>query len=71
METADQSPQRTARPLTRVETAALADDIRQLLADPDRGLSALSQARWQGALAALEAVLGLTTTLLDDDPGLR
>jgi hypothetical protein len=40
--------------------------IRQLLADPDARLSGPTRARWEGALTALEAVLGEAPSLFDD-----
>lgn len=51
------------RSLTRSETAELAESIRRLLADPDAGLTDLVRRRWEGALAALEVVLGERSTL--------
>jgi hypothetical protein len=54
------------KPLTKADIVALADDIRDLLADPDAGLTATTRARWEGALAALEAVLGLRSSLIED-----
>ena len=47
-----------SRPLTRAEVGELTDCIRQLLADPDARLTEATRERWQGALTALEAVLG-------------
>jgi hypothetical protein len=34
--------------------------------DPDRGLSESERRRWEGALAALEAVLGWRSSLVDN-----
>jgi len=55
------------RPLTRVETAAFADSIRALLADPDANLSRDARLRWEGALTAIEAVLGKAPSLFADE----
>jgi hypothetical protein len=58
----------TPRPLTRTEIAALAVNIRALLADPDSDLSPSRRTRWEGALTALEYVLGQVPTLIEEDP---
>ncbi len=50
-------------PLTRAEIAKLSDSVRQLLADPDARLSRDARLRWEGALTALETVLGQAPTL--------
>jgi hypothetical protein len=63
------SRQPVTKPLSKVDTMALADDIRNLLADPDADLTATTRARWEGALAALETVLGERSSLVED-PGL-
>jgi hypothetical protein len=55
------------RPFTRVEVERFAESVRALLADPDAGLSSDGRLRWEGALAALEAVLREPSTLLDPD----
>lgn len=59
-----------SKPLSKAEVVALADDIQDLLADPEGGLNAATRAHWEGALAALEAVLGRRPSLLEDNPGL-
>ena len=41
-----------------------------MLSDPDVSLSVVTRARWEGALAALEAVLGLRPSMVVEDPGL-
>jgi len=56
-----------SRPLTRAETAAFADSIRALLADPDANLGRDARLRWEGALTAVEAVLGKAPSLATDD----
>lgn len=55
-----------ARGLTRSETEKLAEALRAILADPDAGLNDHTRRRWEGALAALEAVLGEDSTLVAD-----
>lgn len=56
------------RLLPRTEIVALADAVRRRLSDPDAGpLSPVERARWQGALVALETVLGQPPSLLDGD----
>jgi hypothetical protein len=57
------------KPLTRGQVEALADEVRSILADPDAGLSTSARLRWQGALTALEVVLGERPSLasLDDE----
>ena len=55
-----------SRPLTRAEVGELTERIRQLLADPDAHLSGSTRQRWEGALTALEAVLGEAPSLVDD-----
>ena len=49
--------------LSREDTAAFAERIRELLEDPAAGLTSAARHRWEGALAALDAVLGLRSTL--------
>lgn len=56
------------RPLTRTEIEKFAESIRVLLADPDADLNEPFRRRWEGALAALEAVLGENSTLVDNFP---
>ncbi len=56
------------RPLTRSEISALADQVRALLHDPDANLSRSARLRWEGALTAIEYVLGVTSTLISEDP---
>ena len=48
--------------LTRAQIAKLADDIRGVLADPD-ALTRDARLRWEGALTALDLVLGNESTL--------
>ena len=55
-----------SRPMRRSEIEDLAASIRALLADPDAGINEPLRRRWEGALAALEAVLGETTSLVDN-----
>jgi len=54
-----------SRPLTRAEVGELAESIRRLLADPDARLTGPMRQRWQGALTALEVVLGEPSSLVD------
>lgn len=56
------------RPMTRAEIEQLANSIRTLLADPDAGINEPMRRRWEGALAALEAVLGERSSLVDNFP---
>jgi hypothetical protein len=53
--------------LSRDEVAKLADSVRRLLADPDTRLSRDARLRWEGALTALETVLGQAPTLVRED----
>jgi len=55
-----------ARPLSRAEIDKLADSVRVLLADPESGLNEPLRRRWEGALAALEVVLGQRSSLVDN-----
>jgi hypothetical protein len=55
-----------SRPLTRADVGELVERIRQLLADPDTRLAVPTRQRWEGALTALEAVLGEAPSLVDD-----
>jgi hypothetical protein len=55
-----------AKPMSIEEIEALARGIRNLLADPDSNLNEGRRRRWEGALTALEAVLGLDPSLVDD-----
>ena len=55
-----------AAPMSPDEIARLATSIRGLLDDPDGGLSEAQRRRWEGALAALEAVLGRKSSLVDN-----
>jgi hypothetical protein len=57
--------------MSYAEIVALAESIRGLLDDPDAGLTAMARVHWEGALAALEAVLGWRSSLVEDDPRLR
>jgi hypothetical protein len=56
------------RPLSRAEIGKLADSIRTLLADPDADINEPMRRRWEGALTALEAVLGERLSLVDNFP---
>ena len=56
------------RPLTRSEVTALAEHVRALLHDPDANLTRNARLRWEGALTAVEYVLGRTPTLISEDP---
>jgi hypothetical protein len=49
--------------LTRAQIAKLADDIRGVLADPGADLTRDARLRWEGALTALDLVLGNESTL--------
>lgn len=44
----------------------MADSIRTLLADQHADLNEPMRRRWEGALAALEVVLGQKSSLVDD-----
>ncbi len=55
-----------ARPMRRGEIEQLARSIRALLADPEADLNEPMRRRWEGALAALEAVLGERSFLVED-----
>ena len=57
-----------SRPMSPAEQVALREAIRELLEDPDAGLSIAARHRWEGALATLEAVLGEHTTLPVEHP---
>jgi hypothetical protein len=59
-----------SKPLTTAEIEELAASVKALLDDRDARLTQTSRARWEGALAALEAVLGLRSSLVGDDPEL-
>jgi hypothetical protein len=52
--------------MTRAEIQQLANSIRSLLADPDSDLNEPMRRRWEGALAALEAVLGDRSSPVDN-----
>ena len=54
------------RPMGRGEIEELAGSIRAMLADPEADLNELMRRRWEGALAALEAVLGERSSLVDN-----
>ena len=49
------------------EVEKFAESIRALLADPDAGLNDPVRRRWEGALSALDAVLGQETSLVDSE----
>jgi hypothetical protein len=55
------------RPLARVEIERMADAARSLLGDPDAGLSRDARLRWEGALTAIEVVLGERPSLPEPD----
>ena len=55
-----------ARPMRRSDVEELAVSIRALLADPDADINEPLRRRWEGALVALEAVLGEKTSLVDN-----
>ncbi len=55
-----------ARPMRRTDVEELAVSIRALLADPDADINEPLRRRWEGALVALEAVLGERTSLVDN-----
>jgi len=55
-----------AGPMRRGEIEGMATSIRALLADSDAGLNEPMRRRWEGALAALEAVLGEDSSLVDN-----
>ncbi len=54
---------RQPEPLTRPEITAMAEQICYLLEDPSVDISGLDRARYQGAVVALETVLGLRDKL--------
>jgi hypothetical protein len=54
-----------AQPMSRVEIQELAGSVRALLDDPEVDLNDPIRRRWEGALAALEAVLGRESSLVD------
>lgn len=56
------------KPLTRSEVVEMAERIRDLLGDPDAGLTESIRRRWEGALTALEAVLGEAPSLVGEEP---
>ena len=59
------------KPLSRVEVAALADDLRKMLASIEAGdldATTAMRHRIEGALAALEVVLGHSAGLAFDLP---
>ena len=56
------------RPVTRSEFAAFAESVRALLTDPDANLSRSARLRWEGALTAVEYLLGMTPSLISVDP---
>lgn len=55
-----------ARPMSPDEIGELAVSIRDLLSDPDGGLTDPLRRRWEGALVALEIVLGSRSSLATD-----
>ena len=52
--------------MRRSEIENLAASIQALLADPDGDINEPLRRRWEGALIALEAVLGERTSLVDN-----
>ena len=54
------------RLLRRGEIEDLAESVRALLADPEADLNEPMRRRWEGSLAALEAVLGERSSLVED-----
>ncbi len=50
----------------RGEIEELAASIRHLLDDPDADLTEPLRRRWEGALVALEVVLGVRSSLAED-----
>ena len=56
------------RPLTRSEVTLFADHVRALLDDPDANLTRNARLRWEGVLTAVEYVLGMTPSLVFEDP---
>ena len=54
------------RHLNRAEIEQLANSIRTLLADPDADINEPMRRRWESALAALEALLGERSSLVDN-----
>jgi hypothetical protein len=55
-----------SRAMRKSEIEALALSIRELLGDPTADLNDPMRRRWEGSLAALEAVLGERTSLVDN-----
>lgn len=61
-------PERHPRPLSRAQTTALAEQLRRALVAIDAGeltASTATRYRLEGAVSALDAVLGVSSTLLD------
>ena len=56
-----------AQRMTFSEIEKFADSIRALLADHDADLNDPVRRRWEGALCALEAVLGQEASLVDSE----
>jgi len=54
------------RSLNRTEIEYLAGSIRALLTDPEADLNELQRRRWEGALVALETILGEKSSLVDN-----
>ena len=60
-----------AQRMTLREIEKFAASIRALLADPDADLNDPVRRRWEGALSALEAVLGQEPSLVETEKALR
>jgi hypothetical protein len=56
------------RSMRRAEIEELAISIRAFIADPQADPNEPMRRRWEGALAALEAVLGERSSLVDNFP---
>jgi hypothetical protein len=52
--------------MRRADIEQLAASVRSLLADPEGAINDLQRRRWEGALTALEAVLGERSSLVDN-----
>lgn len=52
--------------MRRAEIEALAASIRAAMSDPDSQINEPLRRRWEGALVALEVVLGESSSLVDN-----